>query len=150
MTKGSHILAGRFTCVTCPNFLFDGAHVYVWCPERLLVQLTNRLSYPGAPVVYLCSSRVVRKRIHPLHYIGLLISTPSAEKIASSSLITSSLASFQTSPKSATSTSNLSKVVIVNLSPAHTPRCKSPSYGVATEGSVDQQTRARMICSRPT
>ncbi|KAL1696472.1 hypothetical protein GGG16DRAFT_120752 [Schizophyllum commune] len=86
-------------------------------------------------------------------YINLLHAdlrtmTPSAIQMASTSFKTSSDTSVHEDPFR--SISNVRSSTMSKRFPAHTPRCRGPSYGIAMLSSEDQQTRAITASARRT
>ncbi|KAL1703529.1 hypothetical protein EV121DRAFT_281057 [Schizophyllum commune] len=86
-------------------------------------------------------------------YINLLHAdlrtmTPSAIQMASTSFKTSSDTSVHEDPFR--SISNVPSSTMSKRFPAHTPRCRGPSYGIAMLSSEDQQTRAITASARRT
>ncbi|KAI5894865.1 uncharacterized protein SCHCODRAFT_02571716 [Schizophyllum commune H4-8] len=113
----------------------------IWVAEEMLKRRedTNRPEQGSSAY----SDVISRLRVTYLRTI-----TPSAIQMASTSFKTSSDTSVHEDPFR--STSKVPSSTMSKRSPAHTPRCRGPSYGIAVLLSEDQQIRAIAASARRT
>ncbi|KAL1752796.1 hypothetical protein FB107DRAFT_292895 [Schizophyllum commune] len=115
----------------------------IWVAEEMLKHMYSWETY----AIHTAGWPGYNDYIHLLH-ADLRTMTPSAIQMASTSFKTSSDTSVHEDPFR--SISNIPSSTMSKRSPAHTPRCRGPSYGIAMLSSEDQQTRAITASARRT